>query len=50
MFVNLWERLDGSERTADVARQAAQDAGGELQRPQDWQSYEIVQRELGAGG
>jgi hypothetical protein len=46
MFVNLWETIEGSERTAEVARETAQAAGQELSPPQDWQAYEIVQREV----
>ena len=44
MIVNLWETLDGSERTAEVAGRAAQEHGMPGGPPQDWQSYEVVQR------
>jgi hypothetical protein len=46
MIVNVWETLEGSDRTAQVARETAEAAGEELRPPQDWQSYEIVQREV----
>ena len=50
MIVNLWETIEGSEKTAEVARQAAQEAGGEAGAPpRDWQSFEIVQREVVGG-
>ena len=50
MIVNLWETIEGSDRTSEVARQAALDAGEEARPPQDWQSYEIVQREVVEAG
>jgi hypothetical protein len=52
MIVNLWETLEGAERTNEVAREAATAAGGAVANaaPVDWQSYEVVQREMGSGG
>ncbi|HEX2126083.1 MAG TPA: hypothetical protein VHF45_05925 [Thermoleophilaceae bacterium] len=48
MIVNLWETLEGSERTNEVAREVATAGGGPMAdaAPQDWQAYEIVQREV----
>lgn len=48
MIVNVWETLEGSERTNEVAQRAVQEAGGPMAGapPQGWQAYEIVQREV----
>ena len=46
LIVNLWETLEGSERTAEIAGRAAQEADGPGGPPEDWQSYEIAQREV----
>jgi hypothetical protein len=43
MIVNLWETLEGSEKTAEVAGSIGRDGPGGA--PTDWQAYEIVQRE-----
>ena len=44
---NLWETIEGSEKTSEAAREAAMEAGEDAGgQPQDWQSYEIVQREV----
>ena len=45
VIVNIWETLEGSERTAEEVRPKLQEAAGENAPQQsDWQSYEIVQR------
>jgi hypothetical protein len=47
VIFNLWETIEGSEKTAEAARGAAEGQGGEPpSSPTDWQSYEIVQREV----
>ncbi|HEX8745485.1 MAG TPA: hypothetical protein VF712_20350 [Thermoleophilaceae bacterium] len=46
MIVNLWETVEGSEKTAEVAAKAAQENGMPGSPPQGWESYEIVQREV----
>lgn len=49
VFVNLWETLEGSERTNEVAQRAVQEAGDSpmaAAAPQDWQAFEIAQREV----
>lgn len=46
LIVNLWETLEGSEKTAEVAGQAAREAGEDARPPRDWQAYEILQREV----
>jgi hypothetical protein len=44
VVVNIWETLEGSEKTAEAARAAAEGHGNTDARPSDWQSYEIVER------
>ena len=44
MIVNLWETADGSEKMAEAVGPKAREL--DLPPPTDWQSYEIVQREV----
>jgi hypothetical protein len=46
LIVNLWETLEGSEKTNEVARELAMSARGEDKPPVDWAAHEIVQREV----
>ena len=48
MIVNLWETLEGSEKTAEEVRPKIEEAmGGQgPEGPEDWQSYEIADRRV----
>jgi hypothetical protein len=43
---NLWENLEGSEATNEVAQRTAQEMGLPGGPPQGWQAFEVVQREV----
>ena len=45
LVVNLWEDLEGNERTAEQAQQVIGEAGLD-RRPEGWQHWEVVQREV----
>ena len=47
MIVNLWETLEGSEKTAEQVRPKIQEVAGEGGPEQsDWQSYEVADRRV----
>ena len=46
LIVNVWETLEGSERTAAVVGPKAREAGS-ASPPTEWQANEILQRETG---
>lgn len=48
LIVNLWETLEGSEKTAQEVGPKIQELGGEGDGPEqsDWQSFEIADRRV----
>ena len=47
LIVNLWETLEGSEKTAEQVRPKIEEAvGGDAPAPTDWQSFEIADRRV----
>jgi hypothetical protein len=46
LIVNVWETLEGSEKTAQEVRPKIEEeaAGEDVPRPTDWTSYEIADR------
>ena len=47
LIVNLWETLEGSEKTAEEVRPKFEGIGGDNPPQQsDWQSFEVLQREV----
>lgn len=47
MVVNLWETLEGSEKTFQAVRPKIEEAvGADAPAPEDWQSFEIADRRV----
>jgi hypothetical protein len=44
LIINVWENEEGMEKTSDAVRSKAEELGIK-NMPQDWQQYELLQRE-----